>query len=49
MKEKFVFLEKNAILRQYKTRSCGGLPADKKRIPTFRPGLKKQTKDTILK
>lgn len=30
-------------------RRCGGLPADKKRIPTFRPGLKKQTKDTILK
>ena len=50
MKEKFGFLEKNAILRQYKTASLQRAACrQKKRIPTFRTGLKKQTKDTILK
>lgn len=50
MKEKFGNLEKNVILVQYKASLRGGLPAGKKkRIPTFRPGFKKQTKDIIQK
>jgi len=50
MKEKFGNLEKNVILVQYKA-SLRGVAAcrQKKRIPTFRPGFKKQTKDIIQK